>query len=180
MVLPAHGFGKSRSLARLFVLLGDAAEECLILYVGPVSLRTLAADAEIENRLDFTPRNPQIFEARAEKCHRRHMSGQRVLGRNLGKREIGSDHVVDVEAADDGGRQRDHAVAGFCASGAGDVHIGRLERNAIARVVAVEELGAEAAAVRQPDESLITGAGGERVERRPGERRRERGKGGCG
>jgi hypothetical protein len=62
MVLLAGGIEKTRRAAHLFVLLRNAAEKTGIANVGRVSVGARAEDSKIENRLDLTTDNAQVFK----------------------------------------------------------------------------------------------------------------------
>jgi hypothetical protein len=96
MVLLTSPIGKARRAVDAFVLLGNPAQESCVLNVGPVALGFRPANTEVEHRFHFSSTNPQVLEASSQEGDRRHVPLQWVLGGDLGKYEVGRDHVMYV------------------------------------------------------------------------------------
>jgi len=93
-------------LANAVVLGHHAALKVRIPRVRRVVGRLVAEDVQVQLQIDGVPGNAQILKARAQKCDRRHVAHQRVLGRNLRHDAIRRNHIQNIESFDNGGDQR--------------------------------------------------------------------------
>src|SRR4030081_3877106 len=103
--------GKAVRLGNRLGLFSNRFQEVDIPQIGPISLRFLPADSEVELQGDWEATDLQIIELRAQESHGREVAIiERMLRRYLRHHTIRGNDFEDVQTFHDRGRERHPSV----------------------------------------------------------------------